>query len=210
MTEEGYDTYCMFLAIKQTYNPQNTYDYFKYHGKMNVTKESFLKRKDRSTFFKISRYFKANQEHIRNYLFTVLFYDDKLPPSKVLDSNYKDMYKKMFSMYMTEQSYTLQEHIGDYLNRINGDFVESMSSKDGTIPQLASLIYTGEVSPFVATVFDEVFGVFSKWRETPDVFKPFMNEPVERLYTLSKLCKLYLPPTPEIKTIIRETLDKKR
>ncbi len=51
----GYETYCLYLALKQHFTKDN-YDFFKYGGKArNVSKESFLSRKDRFQFEKLAR-----------------------------------------------------------------------------------------------------------------------------------------------------------
>ena len=50
----GYAAYVMFQSLKLHFSSKS-YDYFKYHGKTNTTKDSFEKRKDKYTFYKISR-----------------------------------------------------------------------------------------------------------------------------------------------------------
>jgi hypothetical protein len=51
----GYETYCLYLALKSHFTIDK-YDFFKYNGKTkNVSKESFLSRKDRFQFEKLAR-----------------------------------------------------------------------------------------------------------------------------------------------------------
>mgnify|MGYP000338364034 CR=1 FL=1 len=50
----GYETYCMYLALKNHFTKDN-YDFFKYNGKVHVSKESFLNRRDRFQFEKFAR-----------------------------------------------------------------------------------------------------------------------------------------------------------
>lgn len=50
----GYETYCLYLALKNHFT-KDSYDFFKYNGKTYATKESFLNRKDRFQFEKLAR-----------------------------------------------------------------------------------------------------------------------------------------------------------
>ena len=51
----GYETFCLYLAIKNHFKLDN-YDYFKYNGKVkNVSKETYLNRRDRFQFEKLGR-----------------------------------------------------------------------------------------------------------------------------------------------------------
>ena len=58
-SREGYDAYCLYLAINNHFY-SDSYDYFKYNGKVSAKLESFMKRKDKYHFAKLSR--KYNDE----------------------------------------------------------------------------------------------------------------------------------------------------
>lgn len=58
MTQPGFNAYKTYLAIKRHFN--SDYDFFKYRGKIKVSENSFLKRKDKYFFEKIERKFKKN------------------------------------------------------------------------------------------------------------------------------------------------------
>ena len=60
MRLSAFDTYSLYLAIKQHFT-QDSYDYFKYHGKVRASKESFLQRRDRYQFQKLSRQYDSEQ-----------------------------------------------------------------------------------------------------------------------------------------------------
>ena len=49
MRMPAYNCYCLYLAMKNHFT-QEEYDFFKYNGKINAIKESFLSRKDRYQF----------------------------------------------------------------------------------------------------------------------------------------------------------------
>ena len=53
-SREGYDAYCLYLAINNHFHTES-YDYFKYNGKVSAKLESFMKRKDKYHFAKLAR-----------------------------------------------------------------------------------------------------------------------------------------------------------
>ena len=53
-SREGFDAYCLYLAVNNHFHT-DSYDFFKYNGKVSAKLESFLKRKDKYHFAKLSR-----------------------------------------------------------------------------------------------------------------------------------------------------------
>ena len=49
----GFDVYKTYLAVKLHF-ASDTYDYYKYDGKVNAKLDTFTKRKDRYFFHKLS------------------------------------------------------------------------------------------------------------------------------------------------------------
>ena len=60
----GFAAFAMFHALKLHFT-SDSYDYFKYNGKTNVTKTTFSTRKDKYTFYKLSR--KLGLTELRDY-----------------------------------------------------------------------------------------------------------------------------------------------
>ena len=54
----GYEAFSLYNSLKLHFS-QQTYDYFKYNGKSNISVNSFENRKDKYHFYKLSR--KYNQ-----------------------------------------------------------------------------------------------------------------------------------------------------
>jgi hypothetical protein len=65
MRLSAFDTYCTFLALKNHF-ARESYDYFKYRGKVNASPDSFMSRKDRFQFQKLSRLQSA--ENMRDFI----------------------------------------------------------------------------------------------------------------------------------------------
>ena len=65
MTENtGFAAYALWNALKLHFT-SDSYDYFKYNGKTNVSKQSFTVRKDKYHFYKLSR--KYNLEELKYF-----------------------------------------------------------------------------------------------------------------------------------------------
>lgn len=64
MKLSGYETFCLYLAIKNHFTI-DSYDFFKYNGKVkNVGKETYLNRRDRFQFEKLARKCENIQDHL--------------------------------------------------------------------------------------------------------------------------------------------------
>lgn len=60
----GYETFCLYLALKNHFT-LDSYDYFKYNGKTrNVSKETYLARRDRFQFEKLARKCDNMEDHL--------------------------------------------------------------------------------------------------------------------------------------------------
>jgi len=60
----GFAAFALYNALK-THFTSTSYDFFKYNGKTNVSKETFMKHKSKYQFYKLSR--KYTLEELRNF-----------------------------------------------------------------------------------------------------------------------------------------------
>lgn len=60
----GFSAFALYNSLKLHFSSPS-YDYFRYHGKTNISESSFLNRKDKYSFYKLSR--KYNLEELKNY-----------------------------------------------------------------------------------------------------------------------------------------------
>lgn len=60
----GFSAYALWNALRLHFT-SNSYDYFRYNGKTNVSKNSFMTRKDKYAFYKLSR--KYNLDELRKF-----------------------------------------------------------------------------------------------------------------------------------------------
>ena len=70
----GFDVYKTYLAVKLHF-ASDTYDYYKYGGKVNAKLETFTKRNDRYFFHKLST--KYNKDEILDFFVANFCESDK-------------------------------------------------------------------------------------------------------------------------------------
>lgn len=94
----GFAAFALYNSLKLHFT-SSSYDYFKYHGKTNVSTETFLKRKDKYSFYKLSR--KYNVEELRDFYVANFLKGDKWVGDMTKDG--EEVYRKW---QKTQQSLT--------------------------------------------------------------------------------------------------------
>jgi len=69
----GFAAFAMFHALKLHFT-SDSYDYVKYNGKTNVTKTTFSTRKDKYSFYRLSRKFGLTE--LRDYYIANFMVED--------------------------------------------------------------------------------------------------------------------------------------
>ena len=87
----GYETFCLYLALKNHFT-RDSYDFFKYHGKTHATKESFINRRDRFQFQRLSR--KYNADQMKDFLVANFLHDDRIWVGQLLEEDAEDRYNE--------------------------------------------------------------------------------------------------------------------
>lgn len=94
----GYGAYLLFLALR-THFTNAKYDFFQMHGKLRATKESYLKRNDKSFFDKLARDYSC--EELRDF-YVANFLEDKHYVTELLDDaaerNYREYQRRRQSL----------------------------------------------------------------------------------------------------------------
>jgi len=100
---EGIEAYKTYLAIKNHF--KTSYDYFKYNGRVKVTNESFLKRRDKYFFAKLERRYKKNE---LVYFFVANFMKDEGMWSGSLVGNESESVYKEWLKYAESLKYNFR------------------------------------------------------------------------------------------------------
>jgi hypothetical protein len=99
----GYETFSLYQALKLHFT-QESYDFFKYNGKTNVSVTTFENRKDKYHFYKLSRRL-AQKEDMIDFIVANLVEDEKTWVGSLLmqesEVNYRKHQKVIQSMSYT-------------------------------------------------------------------------------------------------------------
>ena len=162
MTENsGYAAFTMYNSLKLHFTSKS-YDYFKYHGKTNVSTSTFLKRKDKYTFYKLSR--KYNVEELRDFYVANFLEGDKWVGDMLKDG--EDVYKKW---QKTQQSltYTFETDIVYMLS--NGGSPDGMLEvKANSYPLLMKFVQLGQVKLETLVILNDILNFFPMWDKKID------------------------------------------
>jgi hypothetical protein len=127
----GYEAFSLYNALKLHFSSKS-YDFFKYHGKSNISIESFENRKDKYHFYKLSR--QNDKDDYIEFLVSNFLIREKLWAGDLLQEEAIIAYKKRMA--------TIQSLGYIFKNdcQILSDSVESpnelLEVKDGEYPKL--------------------------------------------------------------------------
>jgi len=189
-SREGYDAYCLYLAINNHFY-SDSYDYFKYNGKVSAKLESFMKRKDKYHFAKLSR--KYNDE-LKDFLvanFSKKRYYVRDLLEMECEKNYIEFKKRKqkLTYLITEE----MKYLFDKYKHI--DFC--IGIKDGQHSNILREYLGGRIAAETLVAVDKIFGIFTdydtmvsenfiwpKTRKRLDSLAPFLELEHKKLQTI--------------------------
>ena len=169
----GFAAFALYNSLKLHFT-SDSYDYFKYHGKTNVSKQTFSTRKDKYYFYKLSR--KYGIEELKNfYVANFVSGNDKWVGSMLQDGeeNYTKWSKKQQSL-----TYTVENEIIDLFDKVDGEEHWSMEGYfkpvDGGWPNLITRMLHGKISLETVCILVDIIGCMPRWEKeiTEDIIWP--------------------------------------
>lgn len=155
MKPSGYETYCTYLALKQHFTKDN-YDFFKYNGKVHVSKDTFLTRKDRFQFEKLAR----KCDDVRTHMM-VNFLADRTWIGQMLDDDAFDN-TKQYVKTLQSMSYTFKNEIEKYDNIKDLFKMESNGYR-----KFLNDYMRGDISFQTLIILDHFIGYIDKFDDEP-------------------------------------------
>ena len=191
MRLSAFDTYALFLALKQHFTQVN-YDYFKYHGKTRANKESFIQRKDRFYYQKLSR--KYDSEQMVDFLVSNLL-KELTWVGNLLDDEAHDNY-----LAYLKRKQSLTYTFADDLDRFFSKEPPELAFKVGSgLPPILNTIMCGTMSPETFVILDRFIGfseslnktldddyLWSKYKALPRKFHPFLSYDKDKMKSILK------------------------
>ena len=158
----GFDVYKTYLAVKLHFTT-DTYDYYKYGGKVNTKLDTFTKRKDRYFFHKLStRYAETD---ILDFFVANFLSDSKRWIGNLLANDGKDVYldykkrKEAFAYHFKQDCGTIASDFG----RRNISFNDGFIPPNGQHPRVLRLLIQRKISYQTAVVLDHFLGFTKNW-----------------------------------------------
>ena len=200
MTENtGYAAFALYNALKLHFT-SDSYDFFKYHGKTNISKDSFLRRKDKYTFYKLSRKYSLDE---LKYFYVSNFLDGDKWVGDMNTTEGEEVYKKWMK---TQQSlsYQFQSDVSYLFDKstVGEDFSPNHMFKveNGSYPVLLMKTMNHDVTLETLCIMNAIFGFFGDWEKkiVDDVIWP----------NYQRMCTKYTPfieyDSGKFKDILRE------
>ncbi len=174
MTENtGFAAYALWNALKLHFTSES-YDYFKYNGKTNVSKQTFTTNKSKYQFYKLSR--KYNLDELKNFYIANFIQGKGDWVGDLLqdgDENYTKWQKTQQSL-----TYTFENDIMYMFDSVDGaefwhidDYFKPI---DGGWPMLITKMMNEKISLETVCILIDILGCMPKWEKqiTEDIIWP--------------------------------------
>lgn len=167
MIMEPFDAYKKYLALKHHFT-SDSYDYFKYNGKMNVKSTSFDVRKDKYMFYKLSK-----KKDVEGYLIANMLNDGKTWIGDLLSSESEEIYINWLKR-QESLSYVFENDI----SKLDDDMNVNFKSVNGEYPLALLLYLRKEICLETLIIIDKAIGIFKHWNKSiqdtvmwPDIYR---------------------------------------
>ena len=174
MTENtGFAAYALWNAMKLHFT-SDSYDYFKYNGKTNVSKQSFTIRKHKYQFYKLSR--KYSLEDLKDfYVANMIVGNGDWVGDLIQDGteNYTKWQKRQQSL-----TYTFENDIINMFDSVDGAEFWSIEDYfkpiDGGWPMLITKLMQNKISLETVCILVDILGCMPRWEKqiTDDIVWP--------------------------------------
>ena len=188
----GYSAFAMFNALKLHFT-SDSYDYFRYHGKSNITADGFSKRKDKFSFYKLSR--KYRLEDLKNFYVANLLEKDVNWIGDINNLEGEETYKKWQKRnqsltYLFEQDIigllTATQSPNDMLMVENGQYPILLKEVMHSSIAVETLVILNDVMNFfpmwTKNISDDI--VFPNWKLKIEKYTPFVSYDKQKFKSL--------------------------
>lgn len=154
----GFSAYALYNAIKLHFT-SDSYDYFKYGGKTNVSKDNFATRKDKYTFYKLSRNYNLQDLrdfYISNFLVKNVNWIGDISNAEG-EENYKKWQKRNQSL-----TYLFEQDIIGLLNATQSP-PEMLVVENGQYPLLLKEVMQGTINIETMIILNDIMNFFPMW-----------------------------------------------
>lgn len=156
----GYEAFALFNSLKLHFN-QDSYDYFKYNGKSNISIDAFENRKDKYHFYKLSRLY-PNKEECALFIISNLLDKENLWVGQLLEP---DAEVKFLARQKVIQSisYTFENDVQKAFDDCANP--NDLLKTNGDYPKLLSLLLFKEIEIETVCILNSVLNFLPMWSD---------------------------------------------
>jgi len=151
----GYGAYLLFLALR-THFTSPKYDFWKFHGKLRATKESYDKRPDRHCFEKLARMY--TDKELKEFFIANLL-EDQIYPISLLENLAEDNYVQ-YKRRKQSLTYTVKNELDDLFSR---GIKEAFVRKAQNYPRIVTKYLRGDLSHETMVILNKVVPFIQKF-----------------------------------------------
>ena len=172
----------------------------KYNGKSNVTPDTFMKRKDKYSFYRLSR--KYNIDETKEFLIANFVYgNDTKWIGDIVSSEGEENYLKWQKINQS-LTFRFKEDVNLLMTNINSP-ADMIKVVDGQYPILLVAVMGGDIAIETVVILNELLGFFPMWSKkiNDDVAWP------NWLLKFEKYAPFLQYDKPKFKSILKEIIE---
>jgi hypothetical protein len=187
----GYGAYLLFLALR-THFTNAKYDFFQMHGKLRATKESYIKRNDKSFFDKLARDYSC--ENLRDF-YVANFLEDKHYVTELLDDTAERNYRE----YQRRRQSLTYIFTSELEGLFDSGTTRPFKFNDGEYPDIVNLYLRHILSPETLVIINDFIPFEDKFNKylSDDIlwskvslklrkYKPFVHYDKDKVKSILK------------------------
>jgi hypothetical protein len=152
----GFDAYAMYNALRLHFTSP-TYDYIKYHGKTNVSKDGFMRRKDKFSYYKLAR--KYYIEDLKNFYIANMVAGRTSYITEMLEPEATDTYLS-WQKRVQALSYLFKNDLDTLFQYAPAELVKV---KDGQVPLIVAMQMKNLISIETLVIINNLLNLFEVW-----------------------------------------------
>lgn len=197
---EAFEAYKIYTAVKNHF-VLDSYDYFKYNKKINLSYDSFLKRRDKIFFAKLG---KRKEDYLEDFLVANFLHDPKMWIGELLSEESETKYKE-WKRRQESLTYIFKNEV-EFMDGWDSEELEKwFHVEHGEHPNIIRMYLRKEISLETLTILNSIFNFIKRYDKQ-------VSDPVYK--EVSKLCKKYQPflrfDKSKVKAIVRQLLIEKK
>ncbi len=164
---EPFEVYQKYLALR-THFKSDSYDYFRYHGKLKGNRDKFETRKDKYHFYKLSK-----MKHPVDYMVANMMVNPNFWSGDINDEQSHATYNEW-----VKRRDSLSYIISNEINHMNDSYDTNVLIEDGQHPRLLVLYIRKVISAETILVLNKLTKFFPYWNKVladdivwPDEYK---------------------------------------